>query len=263
MCTWYQESDRETSCALIPDATRTRWSCASNHRPWIDLKHGRVTGEDNIRTDAPYAVGSYDVVVKVNGETKTEATPFGSGADGDYVVDYEKGEILFHSAIYEGYSVTADFSHAGDDVANRSRWTLTPETNKATKICSVECQFSTNGIMNDTLTFQIMGKVEYFAPQYTPYPYPAGTLIPIQTRKYKRIQDYINLANAAYPIIPACGGPDRGIRTPMIVMVWNYRAQSTLLSSMGMEARVYFDNDIAPTTDECIITFYCTVEDES
>lgn len=256
-CTWYEESVRATSVSLVADTTRERWSCPANQMPWVDICHGRLTDEDNISANAPSAAAGYALVVKVDSVTKAMATPFGTGTDGDYVPDYERGEIKFHTAVAEGSSVTADFSYV-----NGSKWILDPSDSKVLSINSVECQFSTNGILRDTLVFQVVGNVEDYAPQLCPDPYPAGTKIPLQTTKYKKVQDFINRANKSHPIIPAVGGSQRGLRSSMIPMVWDYRTRSDLFDSKGTEAHVYLENDIPIEADDCVITFYCTERDE-
>ena len=69
--------------------------------------------------------------------------------------------------------------------------------------------------------------------------------------------DFINEANGAYPMIPAIGGTMRGTHVPTLCIRWEYRTAINLYASMGMEVRVFLENDAAGRGETGTITFYC------
>lgn len=248
-CSWYEGSTKVTDGALTD--TNDGLTFSSPHDFWIDLRHGRITGEDVITRD-----GSYLVVVKVNGVTKTEADP--GQTNNDFHVDYENGNVIFHSS-QAGNTVTATYWYAvtGD-------FTVAPPAGKKFVLQRVEVQFSRNIILKDTMIFQPFGYVQDFAPQYCPVPYPPNTIIPLgDPYTYKTAADYVNDSNGSYPLIPAFGGNSwRGQPDDMIILTWTYVSKTALCSSKGMSIKLSMLENVAHEGDLATVTFYTTMTDD-
>jgi len=106
--------------------------------------------------------------------------------------------------------------------------------------------------------------VDVFAPQYTPTPYPSGTLIPIGSPTiYKTMMNYIDEANGAMPEIPPMGGAGwRGTSQAVQIFPWRYQAMTELVSSYGMEIRIQLQHETPFGGDVATATFYCLSEPE-
>lgn len=232
-CTWYQESTRVTDEVLTTtDPSRKVWSAV--HDFWIDLAHGRVSDENDFSA-------SYLPVIKVDGSTKTEATPFGDGTDGDFVIDYETGVVTFHNDVGAGAVVTASYSYAESSV-----FTIVPTSGKLIRLYEAECQMSSDVVMNDDLWYGIYVTI-------TPGP---GEILAKQKR-YKTIQDIINEANGAYPIVPAMGGVKRGTSHDTITFPWHYVSRTDLLSSKSMKIKIKLPSNNACGGHSAVVAFYC------
>jgi len=153
--TWYQSSIRIVDETLTDQGAHTTYGFA--HTNVIDLYHGLLHQEDYILDAGGF---TYRVAVKVNGTAKAEQDPhYGSG--GDYTINYAAGTLTFLSALQPGDAVTATYHYATNSV-----FTITPATGKALSVQLVECQFSADIVMTDSIVFQPYGFVESFAPQY-------------------------------------------------------------------------------------------------
>ncbi|MGD9209159.1 MAG: hypothetical protein PVI90_00210 [Desulfobacteraceae bacterium] len=236
-CTWYQNSIRKTGQTLTLDSGTTYKSDISN---WIDLTHGRLYREDLVSSN--YLVKVYD-----NGVELTQRTSF-TDSGGDYTVDYKNGKITLATA--PSGPVTADFSHE-----NGSLFTIAPTAGKCLWVEESEVQFSTNIILNDTVHFQAFAT--------NPYD-PEGPKIPVTSKTtYKTAGDYVDEARGVYPSVPAFGGSTRGLLFGHLVFPFKYLQLQELLSSMGLEIRIWLENDIEFGGERATGTFYCTSKDEN
>lgn len=257
-CTWYQGGVRVVDEVAICQNTGswTLYSVASGNV--IDTYHGLLSNEDFLR-DAQNNL--YRVIVKVNGTASVEQDPhYGSG--GGHTIDYRNGRITFLSARQETDEVRVTYHYA-----TYGTFTVKPDPGKKLKIKDVEVQFTEDIFLTDTVKFQPRGKVESFAPQYCPVPYPSGTLIPLgNPNVYKTMQDYINEANGAYPVISRMnfsGTADwRQLDKATVTFPWKYQALKELLSSMGMEVQILMEHNAAFSGTSATATFYCFSEDE-
>lgn len=234
-CTWYQESTRVTSETLTTtDPERKIWNSA--HTFWIDLSHGRVSDEDDISS-------SYLPVIKVNDVTKTEATPFGPGTDGDFVIDYEAGTVTFHDSV-DTYDPVASYSYAGSSIFTIA---ATKESGKdrIIRLLEAECQMSADIEMNDMIWYGIYVTI------------PGVGEVCVKQKKYKTIQDIINEANGAYPVIPAMGGSSRGTPEETITFPWHYVSRTDIRSSLSMKIKVKLPNDAVCGGHAACVAFYC------
>lgn len=251
-CTWYQSSVR----AVDEVATHVSdYQTYQVNTSIIDLYHGKVSDEDFLKDDDGY---SYTVTVKVNDTTKTEQDPHYS-TGGDFTVDYLDGYIQFLSPLDPADVVKVTYHYA-----TTSDFTVKPTAGKRLKIVAVEVQFSVDIQMTDSCVFQPYGYVEAFAPQYSPVPYPAGTLIPLGNASvYKTMSDYLNSSFKAYATYPAIGGNTwRGMTQDTVVMDWDYVSNTVLESSKGMRVVIKNQHDEALGGAYATATFYCTSESE-
>lgn len=248
--TWYQQATRvveETPAATTPGTVYTL-----AHVNVIDIFHGKLWAEDGLK-DA--GGNSYRAVVKVNGTTKAEVDPHTS--TGDYSINYATGVITFSPAIATDATVLVTYHYA-----TTSLFTIKPAAGKKLLIRSVETQFSSNIIMNDTVRFEPYGYVDYFAPQLMPG-VPSGTKIPLGATVYKTMGDFQAESNGALSKIPAIGGSSwRGIQNEIIVFPWDYAALLPLSSAAGMEVRLSLEHDAVFGGEFGTATLYCLSEDE-
>lgn len=229
--TWYAKSTRVTGETLdVIPATDNKQFQADN-TVWVDLSHGKVCDEDNFSS-------SYLPVIKVDGVTKTEATPFGDGTDGDFTIDYDLGKVIFHNSVTG--TVTADYSWT-----NNSTCVFTPNNGKVLEIIRAEAQLSSDIVMNDTIQYSI---------------FVDGT--PVRTKKYKTIVDLVAEGNKAYPIIPSFGGASRGMPSSMHIVTWDYLAKTQIRSSLNMKVEIEIANDIVCGGSYAVVAFYCHSEAE-
>jgi len=235
-CTWYTNSTRiaEEEAEVLSDSG-DGLTFNSQHEFWIDLNHGRLSKEEYIKT-------AYLPIIKVNGVTVTERTPF-SDEGGDFVIDYESGSVTFSSS-QSGKTVTAIYSYASDSV-----FSVVPSGSEILRVERAEVQFSKNIEMNDSVAFQIWA--------YNPLDLPNKVQVQ-DSDVFKTVRDFVDDATGCYPEIPAFGGTKRGLSYPHIVLPFNYRTVRDLKGSDGLEIRIKLENDIPFGGEFATITFYCT-----
>lgn len=246
--TWYEQSIRVLNETPTNSGDNKSYKLA--HAYVIDTCHGKLFGEDALKNTDGY---SYRVSVKVNGTSKTEQDPhYGTG--GHFTINYKDGYIDFIDALEPTDTVTVTYFYQ-----NGSTFTLKPSAGKNLKLTLAEVQFSTDVVLTDTIVFQTYGYAGVFAPQLG---YPFTTLIPIQTYKYKTIQDYIADSVKSHPIIQALGGSGwRGMNYDIVLFDWDYVSAAVIHSAYGMETRVYLEHNTPIQGSYATSTFYFTVED--
>jgi len=248
--TWYPSSVRVEDEVLADSGDSATYN-PETQRAWIDVMHGKLTGEYSLRP-------MYQVVVKVNGTTKTE-NPVGT-SNGDYSINYETGQVTFNSSLAPTDVVTASYNYE-----NGSTWTIKPSDGRTIRITTVEVQFSADLVLTDTVLFEAHGLVDVFAPHLVPA-VPSGTVIPLGNQAvYQVMQDYINEAERAYPSIPKLGGTGwRGMPQEVHIFRWPYSSRGTtdLVASMGLEIHIKLENDIPFEGEIGIVTFYGISEEE-
>ena len=255
--TWYETATRvvdEVATVKVP-LVYTTYEVVNNDL--IDSCHGKITQEDYLKDSEG---NSYRVTVKVNDVEKTEQDPH-AGSGGDYTIDYTAGEVTFLSALSGSDVVKVTYHYAID-----SLFTIKPAAGKDLLLDFVEVQFSGDVDITDSVTFQMFGYVDVFAPQLTPTPYPPGTLIPLaDPLVYKGMRDYLNDAVRSYVKYPqGLGGNSwRGLSQDVYIFDWDYVRATRLYSAYGMEIRVKLDHDIEFGGSYATATFYSSVEDSS
>lgn len=254
--TWHQGSTYVEDATATDSGDHTTYTLA--HQYLIDTYHGRITFEDYLKDSAGR---NYRVVVKVDGQVKTERDPH-LGSGGDYEIDYVQGKIVFFQTLTGSEVVTATYHYAAS-----STFTLKPTAGKKLILNQVEVQFSEDIEMNDSVVFQAYGYVQVFAPQLMepPYNLPSGTLIPLgDPLVYKTIGDLINDSNHSYPAYPVIGGSNwRAQKKATYIFAWDYTVGATYLySTYGMEVRISLQHEAPCGGSYATATMYCTSEDE-
>lgn len=244
--TWHSAAERVISEAATDTGDGLTWTLP--HSPLIDVVNGRITQEHRLHA-------SHGAIVTVDGQALAEKTR-PNGMVGDFAIDYAAGSITFGTS-QAGADVRATYSRGAG-----SRWTIKPDPGRRLRLTAVEVQFSADVELLAAVRFEIYGSADVFAPGQ----YPAGTLIPLGSRVYQTIQDYINESQRSFPDIPAMGGAGwRGTQTSTHVFRWPYAEDATrdLDASAGMEVRISLDGDQALGGSRAYATVYATSEAEA
>jgi hypothetical protein len=235
--TWYGESERVTDKSLTPDGTNTVWS--SGDPNWIGMKRGKVFDERALVQDQidenPSDPHGYGVVVTVDGVEQVQREPFAADG-GDYTVDYAAGSVTSTTpGAWAGKSVVASYSKKSGD-----GWILRPIEGRVLVIERAEVQFSDDIQMASAVVMEIYGLADFFAPDLvTGGLIPAGTPIPIETTIYDSVDQMIDEAIGAHPVIPALSSlTERGYQRPRYIFEFHYAAARTIFSSLGMFLRM-------------------------
>lgn len=245
--TWYPGSTRVTDEALTDSGDGLTWNSANTN--WIDMIHGKVRGEDELKTQETH---EYEVVVKVDGVEMTQRAPFATSG-GDYTVDYAAGDIIFANS-QAGKTVEASYSYTGG-----SEFRIVPNAGKIIQIEHAEAQFSEDVDFSGQI-------VEFEIWAYDPNDLP--NKVPVDIDKYKSIANFIDEALGAYPKIPATGGAwPQGLAQPTIGFPFRYATVRRLEASSGLELRIRLrspDGSISTPFqgERGTATFYCTILDE-
>jgi hypothetical protein len=235
-CSWYPASVKVENEELTTEDNK-KFSSQKDY--WIDMSHGRITQEHWITAD-----GTYLPIIMVDGEEVGEGT---DATGGGFSIDYEKGEVNFFEEQTGTVTATYWYATTGD-------WYIMPPAGQQLKILNVEVQFSTDLVLNSSMSFTPVGLASIWAPQLG---LPAGTYVPLGvSNMYHTVKDFINESNKAYATIPAHGGPTRGLAHPVIVYVWEYLTKTTLLSSLGLAIKVSMSEDIPHGGQYSTVTFY-------
>jgi hypothetical protein len=220
------------------------------HQNIIDSYHAKITMEDSLKDSNNH---SYRVTVNVDGYNKVEQDPhYGTG--GDYIIDYVNGIVMPIGWTPSGGDTVLITYH----YATTASFTILPAAGKQLLVNMAECQFSTDIVITDTVTFQVYGYAGVFAPQLG---LPFTTLIPLTKFKYKSMNDLYNDACKSYPVYPPMGGSGwRGMNVSSTVLDWDYVSSTTVNSAYGMSVVVSLDHNVPFGGTYATVTFYCTVE---
>ncbi len=237
-CTWYGQSVRVEGETLTDSGDGLTFN--SDHTFWINLNHGLLYGEDKIKA-------TYLPVVYIDDVEATEDDPFG-GTEHDYSIDYETGDVTFHES-QSGNTITADYSYE-----NGSMFLVAPTAGKILRLLRSEVQASTNLAMTDTIRFQPWA----YNPADPPNKIPVAA-----ATVYKGWRDFVEEAEGVYPVVPVLPGTNgRGLVNEHVVFPFPYEVVKTLPSALGLEIRIWLENDTPFTGEFGSVTFYCDVIDE-
>ena len=252
---WYECAVRvvgETATRI----TDTTYQIAHSHI--IDTYHGKITGEDFLEDSNG---NSFRVELTVNAADMTEQDPH-LGSGGDFTLDYVTGIVTFLSPLNATDQVLVTYHYA-----TSSLFTLKPVNGRLLSLEFVECQFSADVVVTDSVTFQAYGNLIAFAPELAQSnggPYPDAMKIPLgKPVLYKGMRDFINEAVRSYVQYPVMGGASwRGVDFPILVFDWDYSRATAIRASMGMEIQVRLQHDIPFGGSMATATFYCSSEEE-
>lgn len=229
--TWYTQSVRVTDEVLVNSGDNKTFGSA--HQNWIDLTHGKVYREDLL--SAPYLP-----VVRVGGAIKTPRAPW-ADSGGDYEIDYAAGTVTFFEV--QTGQVSACYSYE-----NGSLFIVAPIPGKRLWVEYSEVQFSADIDIRSSTNFQPWAYNPADPPNKVPVVAPTT---------YKTLDNYIEEANGSYPIIPAMGGT-RGFAQDRLTFPFKYATVKELLSSYGLEIRIWLEGDVPFGGEYGTATFYCT-----
>ena len=235
--TWFTQSVRVNSETLIDSGDGLTFN--SNNSYWIDLTHGKYYNEHRI-------CESYLPKIYINGVEAVERDPF-ADTGGDFYINYTDGKVTFTTS-KSGSTITSDYSHA-----NGSQFIIAPSPGKVLNLEESEVQFSQDIILNDSTYFQAFCYNPYDLPNKIPYGNPDV---------FKTIRNFVDEARGVFPAVPAIGGQKRGLSQPHLIFPFKYQVIRGLLSSYGIEARLWLENDIPFGGEFATVTFYCTSENE-
>ena len=229
------------------------------HTHIIDTYHGKIMNEDALKDKNNI---SFRVVVHVNDDLKTEKDPHYDlsptdppGYDWDYTVDYRLGQIIFKTALDPGDSVEVSYHYA-----TTSTFYVTSPPGVVVEIDYVECQFSSDIELKDSITFEAFGLVDYFAPFLIGMGYSSGDKIFLGTRfVYKSMRDYLADSAKSYPRYQNLAGTSgwRGLPCDIQVFSWDYVRATPLNGDAGMEIRIRLEKDVELGGTYASVTFYC------
>jgi len=248
--TWYQQSVRVTNEVLTDSGDGLTFNSANTW--WVNLTNGKVSNE-HLWSPSHAAVITADDVAMTESPTGTTS--------GDYQIDYENGTVTFNSS-QSGKSIKATYSYAG-----ASDFLIEPAEGSTIRLTAVECQFSADLDLTDSIIFQFEGLVQAYAPQLVNdvdpdyvTSFPTGTRIPLgPPRIYKTMYDYIAEAQRAYPEIPTLGGAGwRGITSPLHIFRWPYQEDATrdLDATKGARIRISLATDTPFVGSYATVTLY-------
>jgi hypothetical protein len=258
--TWFADSVRITEVLNARDTNGSVWY--GTNRNWIDLTHGKIMGEDKMSSPYLPEIHVYDSY----GEQcpgYQEKDPHTE--EGDFVIDYESGEVSFDNNIFDNY--TDGYVKATYNYENGSTMYVRPANGKLLSLERAEVQFTADVVIRDSVHFQLwiyayiietsLGyPIGTLAPYGEKYPYSAATI-------YKSTADFVAEANGNYPVCPAFGGSSwRGMTHDVITLPFDYSAVKPLNSSYGAEIRVWNEHHKPMEGSYGTVTFYCHSEDE-
>lgn len=251
--TWYSSSVYVENETVTDSGDHINYELS--HVNIIDCSHAKITNEDYLKDSLGR---SFNPKIYVNSVLKTEQDPhYGTG--GDFTINYHTGVITFTSTLLETDVVTATYFYA-----TTSLFVIKPNENETISIDTVEVQFSEDIVITDSITFDIFGLVDVFAPELvTQNIVPSGTKISLGHKiTYKSIMDYMNDSLRSYTSYPAIGGNSwRGSTQKILVLDWDYIAAIVLHGSSGMELRIKLDHEQPFGGTYGTATFYCIIGD--
>lgn len=241
--TWYEGGTLVTNFEMTDSGDHTTYNTSATHLNWVDMTHGKMMLEDTLLAANP----DLAVLVEVSTNSGSSWTPKTENSWGetneDYTVNYAAGTVTFNSALGSGDLVRATFTKS----PARLIWTVQPSSGQRLKLIYAELQFTTDAVMHCEVTYETWA--------YNPYDLP--NKFKFAELKYKTLRDMMWESSGFYPVVPACGGGDRGFAHDIIVFPFNYSAYRDIKSSQGVEVRVTLGKDGAFAGEYASVTFYC------
>jgi len=296
--TWYLTSTRIEDDPAVDSGDGLTWNLT--HSNVIDMTHGKIWDENAL---AALVGHGYSVDVTVDAVAKTQRTPFAaSGGDFtvDYTsgtITFDSSQAGSTVLVSYSYATTSSFK-----VIPKDGKVLDIEAVEAQFASDLSYNdtilFEVTGYVESfyypawdqsapvgKLPFPTGASLPIVAAEGDLYylttdnrlylydtgawglvpqgPYPSGTRIPLDVSTYKTLDQIIDEAQGAYPVIPALGGSNRGNTAARYGFPFRYGTIRRLYSSSGMNLDVRLENDVVFGGERATATFYCTSKDES
>jgi hypothetical protein len=217
-CTWWHESTEHTGQASTSGDQLTY--DLTGHTNLIDMRHGRVTYEDDI-TDATVSPGGGGTMsnivptVYLDGAAIDQAAAEDDDAHADrYTIDYENGTVTFDVARGGGVVVTADFRKAAS-----SKFTIKPGTSKKIVLQDAEVDCSEDIDMTAPFWVDTWGSHTTIT---------GGSVVSLSKRVYKKMHDFQAAARRFWGPIPSGFGGTAGVASPKWTFEWQYSRSDEL-----------------------------------
>jgi len=258
-CSWFGDSVRVSIETLTDSGDGLTFT--SVHENWIDVVSGR-THNDDIWVQVqqmlnPSDPHGYQVVVQVDGVTKTMREPF-EASGGDYEVIWEDGKVVFFTS-QSGKTVTASYSYE-----NGSTFYVRPMPGKVLLIEDAECDTSSDVVMTDTIS-------------YASWYFDGTEMVKGMEATFKKAGQIMVEARGAYASYTAKGASaeekqisdlqefrrkSRGMKCDRQAAPFNYATAKKLRSEYMQEVRVKTKHDRPLQGEHVTMTFYCLEKDE-
>jgi hypothetical protein len=229
-CSWWHEStehvDQATTSSdqLVYDIT--------GHDSLIDVRHGRVTFEDDITstTVGPNGNAMTNIVptVKVNTVALAQSNEGATTGDDRYTINYATGVVTFVVARQVTDTVVASFRKAGS-----SKYTLAPAAGKRLVLEDAEVDLSEDLNMVAAAISTVHGSHSIVT---------GGNVVPLQVRKYKTFHDFQAAARKFWGPLPANFGGVGGVNSQKWTFQWEYTRSDEIYATKN-----YVDLNIDPT----------------
>jgi len=100
-----------------------------------------------------------------------------------------------------------------------------------------------------------MSSGNYLFTAYDQMPYP--------NVEYHNVGNFLDFTHGSYPIIPAFGGPVRGLSKNIHIFRWDYESSMELLSSMNMRMKIWTKHGRGYIGERATVTVYGIETDET
>lgn len=242
--TWWQDSQRVTGETLTDSGDHKTYNPATA-RYWVDVMHGKVFRERDLRED-------YAPVIKVDGVIKTENPP--GYTTGHYSIDYATGDVTFNSALSGTEVVTADYSYVRTSLFKA----VAPDGYVWTSN-TVKVMYSKNIGMRDSVFFQLWGNL-------------GAGMQPLSSPEiYQTLDDLKKDASRIEwedSIETGGGGDHDSWRMPTVPRVFLYydysdRAANALQGAYSMAIYCWLENDIPFVGEMGAASFFGRKDEET
>jgi hypothetical protein len=221
-CSWWQGSTHDPLAATVETVPLVEYTIAGAAGV-IDLRHGRVVFEDAITavtTNPVTLVPMTDLVpsVFVNGILIPQANEDAPAGADRYTIDYPAHKIVFAVARGVGDVVTVSCRRAASSVyvwrpGGAGTNPLDPLTKYRVVLEDAECDMTADIDQDRPMQMQAWGSHTVAT---------GGTIVPVDTRLYKRFRDWHAVAREFYGPIPAGFGGTGGDPSPRWTFRWQY-----------------------------------------
>jgi hypothetical protein len=214
--TWWHESTEHVAQASTSGDQLTY--DITNHDKLIDVRHGRITFEDDITvaTVAPNGNTMTNIVptVLLDAVALDQALEDATTGDDRYTIDYAAGTVTFAVARGGGVAVTVSFRKSGS-----SKYTIQPKAGHKFVLQDAEVDCSEDIDMTSKFTVDTHGSHTSVT---------GGVVASLSKRIYKTMHDFQAAARRFWGPIPANFGATGGVASPKWTFEWQYSRSDAL-----------------------------------